>query len=79
MIDANGSIEFSQFMNLERRHGRDRAYEIVTEIHSRLTKMGFIEQSIVPFSDKEVNNKAFQIYEQLIEEWKDDEIPYKND
>lgn len=75
MITRTGQIEFSRYMALERVHGSDRALAIINEVTSRMEADGYLYNK--KYSDSQIRNRSDQIYEQVLNEWSDDDIPYK--
>lgn len=76
MITRTGQIELSRYNALERLYGADRTVAIINEVSSRMEREGYLYNN--RYTDDQVRRKADEVYEQVLQDWKDDSIPYKN-
>lgn len=75
MITRTGQIEFSRYMSLERIFGSDRALAIINEVTLRLEKEGYLHNTM--YTDHQIKLRSEQLYEDVMMEWQDDDIPYQ--
>lgn len=76
MITRTGQIEFNRYMALEKIYGSDKALAIINEVTGRLEKQGYLYSN--KYTDSQISRRSDEIYAEVIEEWKDDDIPYDN-
>ncbi len=76
MLTRTGHIEFNRYRVLERVHGADKTVAILNEISGRLEDEGYLYTE--RYSDKQITIRAEQLYDEIVEEWTDDPIPYKD-
>ena len=74
MIYSNGAIVFADYKRLEKIHGADEAFEILTEIILRLELQHILHRNHL-FSDTLVRDEALALYEEILEERGDDFDP----
>lgn len=75
MITRTGHIEFSRYMALEKIHGSDKALAIINEVTARLENEGYLYNET--HTDSQIRKRSDQVYSEVLEDWEDDEIPYK--
>lgn len=76
MITRTGHIEFNKYMALEKIHGEDKALAIINEVTARLEEQGYLYNK--KFTDNQIRRRSDEIYADVLDEWQDDDIPYKD-